>query len=155
MANAYLNWLKQLLSKPQKNSWLRNYHIFKDLNSFELHLIHNCLHKRNYHAGESIFEEGHPLEAIFFIVSGEVQIKGKISRDGIAILNQPQFIGVIDLFHENTRNGTAVALTEVSMLVLTKTDFFDLIRLNPRLGNKLLKSCCHFICNSLLDTIPE
>lgn len=95
------------------------------------------------------------MEAIFLIVKGEVQVKGKISRDGIAILNEPQFIGVIDLFHEKTRNGTAVALTDVSMLVLTKTDFFDLIRIDPRLGNKLLKSCCHFICKSLLDTIQE
>jgi len=98
-----------------------------------------------------LFEEGHPLEVLFFIVSGELQVTGKLNPQGSAVLKKHQFIGVKDLFGDNKRSGSATALTDLSVLALTESDFQDLISKNKRLGNKLLKACCEFLASYLQD----
>ncbi|MDZ4182283.1 MAG: cyclic nucleotide-binding domain-containing protein, partial [Candidatus Cloacimonadaceae bacterium] len=88
MLKDYIAWLKQVLNKPKKYDTLRRFVIFKELSSFELHLISNHLHAREYSKGEYLFEEGHPLEAVFFIDKGEVEVTGTFNPPGMNILKK-------------------------------------------------------------------
>jgi CRP-like cAMP-binding protein len=151
MVKNYLKWLWKVIRKPNEHQALKKYLLFRELNPFELSLVNACLHNREYRAGEVLFEEGHPLEVLFFIVSGEMQVTGKLNPQGSAVLKKHQFIGVIDLFGNNKRSGSATALTDLSVLALTESDFQDLISKNKRLGNKLLKACGKFLASYLQD----
>ncbi|MDP2172801.1 MAG: cyclic nucleotide-binding domain-containing protein [Candidatus Cloacimonadaceae bacterium] len=151
MIKDYVVWLKQVINKPSKYAILRRFVIFKELSSFELHLIDNYLHPREYKKGEMLFEEGYPLEAVFFIDKGEVQVSGPINSQETAVLKKNQFIGLIDMFNEDTRSSTAKAITDVSVLALSRTDLWYLINHNRVLGNKLLVAISRFLSKYLVE----
>ena len=63
-------WLKAVLKKPDKYADLKLFPVFSEFSSFELYLLNNFLYKRTYQAGEMLYDKGHPLEVIFFVLSG-------------------------------------------------------------------------------------
>jgi len=148
-------WIGRLFSGGDKYAGLRHYTLFKDLNSHELGLVFDLLHPRDYRTGETIFEKGFPLEAIFFIESGEVEASEIQPGSGARILKRHQFIGVLDLFAQNKRLSTATALTDVAALALSESDFWDLVNKFPALGVKILRACCRFQAKFMFGQAPE
>jgi CRP-like cAMP-binding protein len=153
MLKDYIPWLKQALRQKPGYLHLKHFYLFRDLNPFELYLVNNCLHQREYQAGEVIFEEDYPLEAVLFIQAGEIEVRGKLSEPNGTILRKHHFIGLIDLFLENKRSSSAKALTPVTVLALSKNDLWDLIDHERRLGIKLLKAACRFNSRFVFDFI--
>jgi len=149
-----LTLLKKWYGDPAKHMELRHYSLFKELSAYELRLVHKYLHSREFKAGELIFEEGFPLEVIYFIVAGEVQVSGFANCRGPQVLKRHKFIGVIDLFDQAKRLSTATALTDVSLLALSERDFWELVNKNRALGIKLLAACCRFLDRYLLESAP-
>jgi len=142
MLKLIIRWLKTLLLKPDKNAALRRFAIFKKLDSFELYQLNNFLHKRSFKAGELLFDKDYPLEMIFFIEQGEIEVVGNAHPSGYNILKKNQWIGLIDMFHENVRSSSAKAITEVHALAISRFDLSDLINNNPHMGVKILTSVC-------------
>ncbi len=142
MLRLIISWLKSLLHKQDKYASLRKFSIFKKLDSFELYLISNHLHKRSFKAGDLLFDKDYPLEMIFFVEQGEIEVLGKAHPSGRSILKKNQWIGIMDMFHENIRSSSARALTEVHTLAISQYDFRDLINKNPHMGVTILSAIC-------------
>jgi len=143
----YIDWFKNILRKPDKYAHLKRFSLFKDLNSFELYLLNNHLHTRNYKAGEVLFEPGYPLEAIYLIEKGEIEIIGPSHPSGHSILKKNQFLGLMDMFHENIRSSKATTLCDVQVLAVSQADLKELIDKNPRMGVKILLAVCSSFSN--------
>ncbi len=143
----YIEWLKKILHKPNRYAHLKRFSIFKELSSFELYLVSNHLHKRSYKTGEVLFEPGFPLEAIYFIEKGEIEILGPSHPSGHSILKKNQFLGLMDMFHENIRSSKATAITDLQVLAISQADLKELINKNPRLGIKILLEVCSSFSN--------
>ena len=141
----YLNWLGKILKKPDSYEAIKRISIFSDLNSFQLYELNNYMHTRRYKAGEIIFEQGYPLDAIFFILSGEVRVSGKLSGPDPITLRKNDFIGIIDMFHEGTRSSTALAVDEVDALAISKSDLTILIERDKNMGMKILSAICRYL----------
>ena len=141
----YLDWLGRILKKPDSYEAIKRISIFSELNSFQLYELNNYMHTRRYKAGEIIFEQGYPLDAIFFILSGEVQVTGKLSGSGPITLRKNDFIGIIDMFHEGTRSSTAIAINEVDALAISKSDLTSLIERDKNMGMKILSAICRYL----------
>jgi len=161
MIKYILGWLKSLLHKPSKYASLRRYSIFKHLDSFELYLLNNFMHHRSFKQGEQLFDVGYPLEVVFFIEKGEIEVTGKANPNGRAILSKNQWIGIMDMFYENIRSSSAIALTDVQVLAISRQDLMDLINKNPHMGLKILNGVCESLsnyiftlCNSFSTPIP-
>jgi CRP-like cAMP-binding protein len=137
-----IRWLKSLLHKPDKNAPLRRFSIFKKLDSFELYMLNNYLHRRSYKAGEYLFDKDYPLEMIFFIEQGEIEVLGKAHPSGHSILKKNHWIGLMDMFYENIRSSSAKAITEVHVLAISRSDLLDLINNNPHMGVAILTGVC-------------
>jgi CRP-like cAMP-binding protein len=146
-----LKWLKTLFNKQDKYISLRRYPIFKELTSFELYLLNNFMHARSYKVGEILFDKDYPLEVIFFIEKGEIEIEGHTHPRGKNILKKNQFLGLMDMFHENIRTSKATALTEVQALAISKSDLLDLVNKNPRMGVKILSGVCKSFSNYIFQ----
>lgn len=145
----HLQWIKTLLHKPNKYIALRRYSIFKELSSFELYLLNNFMHHRSYKSGELLFDKGYPLEVIFFIEKGEIEVLGNTHSQSSVKLGKNQFIGLIDMFYESTRSSQAVAQTDVEAVAISCSDFMDLLKSNPRMGTKILTGVCKSFSNTI------
>ncbi|HOH98525.1 MAG TPA: cyclic nucleotide-binding domain-containing protein [Candidatus Cloacimonadota bacterium] len=138
----------------QRKSYLqhRRFSIFKNLNDFELSLLDNVMHRREFKAGEVLFETGYPIEVVFFIEKGEVLLTGSLHDETGSIVCKNQHLGLIDAYYGGKRNRTATAKTDVSAFALAVTDLEELIQSRPRTGNKILEAICKSFSQYIIET---
>jgi CRP/FNR family cyclic AMP-dependent transcriptional regulator len=94
-------------------------------------------------SGEILWEEGEPCDYAAIISSGRVEVKKKTEFEGkyvvVGLYNRGAVVGVQCLLDDSPRAVTAVALEDVSLMVITGENFEKLIRAKPELGVRLLK----------------
>lgn len=147
MFKFHIAWLKTLLHKPSKFAYLKRYSIFKELSSFELYMLNNYFHARSFKAGEMLFDKDYPLEVIYFVEKGEISVTGNAHPSGHSSVKKHQFLGLLDMFHENIRSSSAIAMGDLETIAISRHDLMDLIKQNPRMGIKILTGICHFYSN--------
>lgn len=91
--NKMWDWARSMWHKPSIYMQYRRFSIFKGLNSFQLYLIHGLMHKREFKAGEVLYEVGYPMEVVYFVEKGEICL-----NDGGQIIGKNQVLGLWDLF---------------------------------------------------------
>ncbi|MEP6657227.1 MAG: cyclic nucleotide-gated ion channel [Betaproteobacteria bacterium] len=82
----------------------------------------------------TIILRGEPGDAMFFIVSGEVEVQIEPQP---ARLGPGQYFGEIALLREVPRTATIVSVTECELLVLSAADFRRLLQEYPALGESI------------------
>ena len=94
-------------------------------------------------SGETLWEEGDDCDYVAIINSGRVEVKKNTEFKGkyviVGIYNQGAVVGALCILDGSPRAVTAVALEDVSLMVITQEDFDRLIEQKPELGIKLLK----------------
>ena len=155
MHRSIFNWALSLLKAKDRFGSLRKFSIFKDLNSFELYLLHQIMNEREYAEGEILFENKFPLELIYFIEKGEVEVFGALQPNGSKLLKKNQYVGLIDMFYENTRNSSARVTQDSVLLAVSQTDLRKFIQDNPSIGNKILSRTCESISKFTFDLAAE
>ncbi|MGE5545637.1 MAG: cyclic nucleotide-gated ion channel [Solirubrobacterales bacterium] len=87
---------------------------------------------RTYRAvrGEVLMREGDVGETMYFIVSGQVEVR---ARTGTFILKQGDFFGEIALIEQCARTATVKALTRCQLLILDARDFHKFVAGYPHL----------------------
>ncbi len=151
LANEILLWFKRLFVRKDCCKDLLQYSLFRDLNARQRRLVANCLHTREFKAGESVFEEGYPLEVIYFIESGRLEVSSLFPDESPTVLKRHQFIGVLDYFSDQKRLSSAKGITDVKLKALSADDFQELLTKDPDLGVKLLNACCCFLGTFIRD----
>lgn len=79
-------------------------------------------------AGSVIYRQGQAPELIYFIVDGMVALRAEGSEDWT--FGDRSVIGVIDANLDRPRARTAVALTDVHLLVVRADDYFEILEDN-------------------------
>ena len=138
-------------AKPEDNIYtvLSKIPIFKDLSKKELKSIERILHRRTYHAGEVIFNEGDPGVGMYIIENGHVNIVLGKQEKLLAVLSNGEFFGEIALLSDTPRTATAVAVNESKMLGFFQPDLFGLMETDPKIGNKILHRLAQMIADRL------
>ncbi len=94
-------------------------------------------------SGEVLWEEGDPCGYVAIISSGRVEIKKKTEFEGkhvvVGIYNRGAVVGALCILNSSPRAVTAVALDDVSLLIITSENFEKLIAEKPELGIRILK----------------
>jgi CRP/FNR family cyclic AMP-dependent transcriptional regulator len=95
--------------------------LFKNLLPDELAMIVDLVVDRDYRAGETIFVEGAPGDAVFVIASGEVDISvsSPMGAVHLATIKAPAFFGEMSLIDKEYRSATARARVDSRLLQLT------------------------------------
>ena len=151
MANNFIQWFKSLLIPRDKYKHLLHYELFLELNAHQRKLVADLLHPREFKAGESVFEKGYPLEVIYFIESGEMELTPLFREEGQVVLGKHQVVGVLDFFGDKKRLCSARAITDLSLSALSANDLQELLNRDPVLGVKILRSCCSFLSKYIRD----
>ncbi|MEO8513752.1 MAG: cyclic nucleotide-binding domain-containing protein [Ignavibacteria bacterium] len=119
---------------------IRECPLFSELSSGEVRSLLEIAHIRDYSEGEKIFTYGTIGLCFYIIVKGRVKI---ISEDGTNVLvlkelSEGAYFSEVHLFSETTHTVSAEAGEISRLIVFAKPDFEELVKKEPKLGNKAL-----------------
>lgn len=92
------------------------------------------LRARYYPAGAVVVRRGAPGDSMFFIATGEVEVR--LSPESI-VLSEGMFFGEMALLDRRPRSADIVTLTPCTMLILNMPDFFQLAGQHPALAQAI------------------
>src|SRR5262249_54663643 len=110
--------------------------LFSTLNASGIAAIARLLQPQIAPAHYAIVRRGEPASAMFFIMSGEVEVD---VRPHPVHLRGGQFFGEIALLKDTLRTATVTALTDTQLLALEASDFRKLIAQDPDLREKIAR----------------
>lgn len=103
--------------------------------AFSPQAILPLMKQRKLQAKERLFSANEPADELYYIVSGTVFLP-EVQKE----VGPGQFIGEFALFSDaGRRTATAIATTECTLMVLTKSAVFATLLQHPQLGIHLLK----------------
>ncbi|MCE7939674.1 hypothetical protein DCC79_10475 [bacterium] len=123
---------------------------FQDLSSEHLARLAMHVQHRHFNAGDVIFEEGDPGNAVFLIGDGEVKIAVKSPTDRditLALLGPGDAFGELSLLDNSPRSATATATAPTTLLVVHRRDFMSLVESDMTALRGLLSALSRIIRN--------
>ena len=122
---------------------LKQVPLFSDLTDRELNLLVALGSRRKFPPKNIIFQEGDPGDFLLVILSGKVKvmISGKGGEEFIlTMLEAGSFFGEMAVLEGGYRSATVVTVEPSEFLRIEKKDFSELLRKQPRIALKILKS---------------
>src|SRR5579859_3719854 len=125
----------------QKLSHLSSLSIWKHVPADKLRLLADCLRPESHKAESVVFEEGSKGDGLYFISSGHIRIRKKMTMpDGstahkeLALLGPGDCVGEMTLFDELPRSAQALAFDECVLLKLGRAEIIDWLKANPTIS---------------------
>lgn len=118
---------------------LRSSDLFRDLNEIHLDLVLMVCEEANYLAGEYIFFQDDPGDALYILARGDVEILLEPEEEGgktisIAILPAINTFGEVILVEEGQRTATARCKTDAQLLRIPRNQLLKLCYDYPEIG---------------------
>lgn len=133
---------KLFFNKPKTYEELRSYPLFENLKDYDLFLLWQRMYQRTYRSGETLYEDAYPVEVIYFIFEGEVELRRTATPEETTLITKGMQLGLRDLYFNQTRNGTATAKTDVTVHALSRNDLREYFDAKPKAGLTLLEGVC-------------
>ena len=146
-----LRFLKPM-HEPAHFADLRKVPIFSGLSSHQLDTLDDLLHNRSYVKDEVIFDQGEEGQAVYFVLSGAVNILKQGKTRALATLEEGQFFGERALLQDLPRLAQARAKEDCVVAVLFRDDFLSLLGTHPEIAEKISLHCSLREANQKLDT---
>lgn len=111
------------------------------LSTLDRKLLDQIMIEQRFEPGEIVFHEGHVGDVAYLIWSGRVAVVVGDFIDPTAVIYRGpgEVVGEMSLIDNKPRSASIVAIDEVRLLGLNRTDFFDLLQMNPDFSAKLLE----------------
>ncbi len=127
--------------------------------ALELFLVRMAGKYSKYLPGQQIFAEGDHGKTMLLLLNGTVKISkllpDKSKEVTIATRNEGEFIGEMALVEESPRSATVTAETDCEVLEFTKDNFEKIIKEQPALATRVLKSLSNKLRESDSSRIAE
>jgi CRP/FNR family cyclic AMP-dependent transcriptional regulator len=124
---------------------LRRNYLFRGLPDVALQRLAALATRRTYAKGAVIFSQGDAGDALYGVASGRVRISATAARGREVFLNimEPgDSFGEIAVMDGLPRTAGARAMERSTLIVISRTDFVQLIHAEPQLAIHLLKLLC-------------
>lgn len=129
-------------AKSNRAAALKEVPLFADLSEGELKFLAERAVPHHYQAGETIFSEGEPCEGLYVVESGTIKVF-KTSASGreqvLTIEGAGSSVAELPVFDGGAYPASAAALSEASLLFVSKRDFQALCLEDPEVALKVLK----------------
>ena len=104
-------------------------------------------------AGDILWREGDPCDYVAFIVAGRLEAKKETEFEGkqvvLGIYGPGSVAGEGCFDEDSTRAVTAEALEDLSLIIITRESFEEMISVHPALGVKFLKGILQAVTKRL------
>lgn len=111
---------------------------FSQLDAAEIARITDLLRLHTVRTGEVIFKKGEESKAMYFVVSGEVEIKLDDDESPKSVKGG-DFFGEIGILYKKPRTGTVTAKNYVELLQLDEKDIEVFFESHPQLRERILE----------------
>jgi CRP/FNR family transcriptional regulator/CRP/FNR family cyclic AMP-dependent transcriptional regulator len=124
------------LGSSERLDKLANVSLFNGFSKNELRQIDKRAKQVEARPGQVLAREGEPGREFMLIIEG----KARVERGGktIARLRDADFFGELSLIDGQPRNASVVADSPISLLVVTKQAFGELMKSSPSLQKKVM-----------------
>ena len=131
--------------------------LFSELSGSEVKSLLEISHIRDYSENEKIFTHGTIGLCFYIIVKGSVKIISENNGAELLLkeLAESSYFSEVHLFSETTHTVSAVAGEITRLIVFAKPDFEDLVRKEPKLGNKTLLKFLEYFGERIDDLYRE
>jgi len=131
------------LTTLEKVIFLKSVDIFKHATIEELGGVAALTEEVHFEPGATIYREGEPVDAIFFVLNGRVGVErnGKVVRD----IGEKQAFGTVAALDLKPAIHTVRAIDPVSALKLSAQDLQDLLSLDVDLVQAVIRSLCGLV----------
>ncbi|MBN2341337.1 MAG: Stp1/IreP family PP2C-type Ser/Thr phosphatase [Deltaproteobacteria bacterium] len=141
------------LEIDRKIETIKRMPIFKYLSYNELIQVMNITQVKAVAAGEAIVKEGDEGEELYIVLEGSVRVhKGEVD---IVSLPAGAHFGEMALIDKAPRSADVSAESAGKLLSIARDDFFQIIKSEPRMANKLLWSFLQELSTRLRTTNEE
>ena len=127
--------------------------LFRPLNDREILRVLQVTDVITYKPGEVVITEGEKGEELFIVLSGQL----KVVRGGAEVATLPQgaHVGEMALVRSQPRSATVVSDGVSELMVIRRSDFYDILRKEHQLAVKLLWQFLGVLADRLADTSRE
>jgi CRP/FNR family cyclic AMP-dependent transcriptional regulator len=134
---------------------LKKVALFEGLTASQLQKIAAIAIERTHPAGEAIFREGDPGQAMFIIVGGKVRISKQVAgigEEALAILEKGQYFGEMALIEESPRSADAIAHISCTLYEIAREKLDQLMFTDKDLAYVLLWTFVRTLSERLRET---
>jgi CRP-like cAMP-binding protein len=121
---------------------VREFNSLKALSAEELRRVSACKTAKTFRKGQIIFEEGETLNGVYCVKDGVCKLT-KLSENGkdqvVKLVVKGGLLGKRSLITEQKTNLSAVALNNMEMCFIPKTEIMDDLQKNPAFTMSVLK----------------
>jgi CRP-like cAMP-binding protein len=125
---------------------IKQFNALKSLTKDELVRISNCKTSRLIKKGEVIFEEGEAINGFYCVKDGICKLS-KLSENGkdqiVKLVVKSQLIGQRSIITDETTNLQAVALNDMEVCFIPKSELLYDLQNNPKFSFEVLKDMAH------------
>jgi CRP/FNR family transcriptional regulator, cyclic AMP receptor protein len=153
-------WVRRIFRNEQHAealAFFRGIPIFHGLTARQLGRVMLSMQRRQYRAGESLFEEGQVGKAVFVIKNGQVELTRETpsGRRVLGTLGAGQMFGEMALLEQMQRTASATVIEDGEIFLLYTATLDALIRHHPAVGVKLLRNMAIMLSALLRKTNKE
>jgi serine/threonine protein phosphatase PrpC len=136
-----------------KRETLARMPLFRPLNDREILRVLQVTDVVSFGNGERVMTEGETGEELFIVLSGTL----RITRGGaeLATLKTGDHVGEMALVRSQPRSATVVSDGPSELMVIRRTEFFEILRKEHQLAVKLLWQFLGVLADRLADTSRE
>jgi len=137
--------------EPAYLTVLRDVPLFAELKTHELVTLDDVLHQRTYLKDEIIIDQDEEGQAVYFILSGKVQVRRQGMPEPLAEMETGQFFGERALLEDSPRSAQVRAMEDCTIAVLFRDDFLGLMHTHREIAEKITEHCS--LINSIYKSI--
>lgn len=127
--------------------------LFRPLNDRELLRVLQVTDVVTYRPGQFVMREGDRGEELFIVLSGNLKVvKGETE---LATLSPGDHVGEMALVRSQPRSASVVSANEADLMVIRRTEFFEILRKEHQLAVKLLWQFLGVLAERLAETNRE
>jgi signal transduction histidine kinase len=121
---------------------LRGVPLFADLSEEDLEQLYQMAETVSIPAGELVFEEGSPGDALYVVLDGELEISKRQGGQDVvlAVRGTGEFIGEMALLEQAPRSASVRTLRESRLLVISQAAFETLLSCSPSAHLRMLRA---------------
>jgi CRP-like cAMP-binding protein len=112
--------------------------LFQNLAAEQLAEIASISREAHFRPGQAILSPGHPIDSLYVVLDGDVELR----RDGASFHNAKagDVLGAWALFDDHPGGVEALARTDVKLLRVGRTDFYDLLTDNSHITQSIFST---------------
>jgi len=126
-----------VITTVEKVLFLKSIDLFRALPGEELAQIAEIAEEQPFAAGDAVFTEGEPGDALYLVVEGAV----KVHRGGkqLAQLGVRDVFGEMGVLDSLPRSASVTVVKEAVLLKIAREDFRDILQERPEIGMGVIK----------------